>query len=573
VVHNSSCVKLLFRTTMEASSLLWRTAAWTGEFGDNYLQNTEIEGGFISPSVLQLHLRLEDIFVSKDTLLKIFGYEDPETFDEAKSLSSKLHRCYFYAAEIEKIQRNETDVDLEELIKSILSDLTDLSIGEYLVIPSGWLAVASGHFVAFVIQREVDSDQGETEVDRRRFTFTIVNTGDGLQFHSREFVTEDGTVKERARSFVLRRVCGYRLLDPSLIFFLLKQNLSSESFHGPRSIYDIVVMHLSGERLDDHDAPDGGDTPAPLKSIQKSGTCYFRGLNASVKFICEHIFGWDLQKTKRLMLALRCSYLVAAEGQLAEECARLQIERQESVQFSGLKSSPLLDSDVNLINLGLQQTARAVGKAVLRNHVDKSCLLLVEKVSDALHERVGKCLELSNRLGSSTLPCTLNWTPADAHLKTSKDRSVLKWPHFDLISTIGSVNTEPFAGVSVSTNPDLFADFIPLVPSNPRWTFESVESALKRAVKQISEERTKISQLGLGFGANRFYSIISCIEELVLKIIPTPCGYVQARAVGTGWNCVEKREILPQTYTQLSIMKLTGEIIRNYLVCFINKMR
>lgn len=552
---------------MEVSSLLWRTAAWTGEFGDNYLQNTEIEGGFVSPSVLQLHLRLGDIFASKDTLLKIFGYEDQETVGNAEVLTGKIHRCYFYATEVEKIQRGDADADLEDLIKTILSDLTDLSVGQYLIIPSGWLAVASAHFVAFIIQREVDFDQGTTDVDRRRFTFTVVNTGEGLQFHSRDFVTDDGTTKERARSFVLRQVCGYRLLDPSLIFFLLKQNLSSQSYHGPRSIYDVVVMHLAGERLDDHDAPDGGDMPAPLKSVQKSGTCYFRGLNASVKFICENIFGWNLQKTKRLMLALRCAYLVAAEDQLTEECVRLQTEQQRSLPFNSLKSPALLDSDVNLINLGLQQTARAVGKAVLRNHVDQSCLLLVEKVAESLRERMAKYLELSDRLGSSNMPGTLNWAVADAHLNTSNDRSLLKWPHFELISSIGSVDTEPFAGVSVSTNPDLFADFMPQVPSGPLWTFEDVELALKRAVKQVREERSKISQLGLGFGANRFYSIISCIEELVLKIVPTPCGYVDARAVGIGWNSVEKRGVLPVMSLQQSVMKLAGELIRNYLVC------
>ena len=185
--------------------------------------------------------------------------------------------------------------------------------------------------------------------------------------------------------------------------------LMPDNIHGPRSVYEVVLMHLAGDRLNDclKPAPEGDDHHhGPLQTPQRAGTCYFRSINACIKYVARRIFHWDVSKTKRLMLALRCSYLLAAEKHLstispdtptltvvpvrADASDVDSISRRCGPDLLEVLTAPeLIDADVHMIRLGAQQTIRAAGKAVLRGHIDEVCSyygLIHQFSSHQMHE-------------------------------------------------------------------------------------------------------------------------------------------------------------------------------------------
>ena len=83
------------------------------------------------------------------------------------------------------------------------------------------------------------------ELDIMRYSFTIVNTGEGADYHVEGKFNMDGKSKDMIRAgFTLKSVHGYRLLDPSLIFFMMKPMMHPESINGARSVYEVILMHL-----------------------------------------------------------------------------------------------------------------------------------------------------------------------------------------------------------------------------------------------------------------------------------------------------------------------------------------
>ena len=59
------------------------------------------------------------------------------------------------------------------------------------------------------------------------------------------------------------------------------------------------------------------------------------------------------------------------------------------------------------------------------------------------------------------------------------------WPRFELLASIGNVDTEIFAGVTVAAPTDLYADLIAYKPQGSEWAFSDVLSALQVACIQV----------------------------------------------------------------------------------------
>ena len=75
-----------------------------------------------------------------------------------------------------------------------------------------------------VVRREDDSrgDHASDSLDRK-FTFVTCNTGQGLNYHASSGTAADGRPKGTARaSLALAGVPGWRILDPSFLFMLLR---------------------------------------------------------------------------------------------------------------------------------------------------------------------------------------------------------------------------------------------------------------------------------------------------------------------------------------------------------------
>ena len=280
---------------------------------------------------------------------------------------------------------------------------------------------------------------------------------------------------------------GYRLLNPSLIFFLIKPLVTREKVNGPSSIYEVVIPHLKCLSSESTVSPD--DVHGPFQTPQRAGTCYFRSINATVKFISHKIFKLERGVVKRLMLSLRCSYLDCAIEQLNGINSAANPSGPNLEKPKDLSAFPLLDGDAFMIKLGAQLTVRAAGKAILRSHIDQTSLSIVEqRVQNLLEALSAAAVRLGTPSASSgggaPLPPLLRWTAGDLTLPGAAKATL--WPRFDLLANLGRKDVEAFVGITTSSPAELFTNLLPYEPKSFRWRFADVEAALVLANKQVT---------------------------------------------------------------------------------------
>lgn len=257
----------------------------------------------------------------------------------------------------------------------------------------------------------------------------------------------------------------------------------------------------------------------PLQTPQRAGTCYFRSINATLKFISRKIFHWDVAKTKRLMLTLRCAYLKAAEKQLNDIPGTASPPRATTALVMGtplveeLQAPDIIDADAYFIRLGAQQTTRAAAKAVLRGHIKSPSVdrvvATVDSLLHALHQAANRVGFPEIASGQIPLPPKLGWTAKNALISDPEHiKDATLWPHFNLLATLGRMDTEVFAGSAAALRSNMFINLIAYKPGSKTnteqlpssstaamqdfrsedtcWTFEDVEAALALANEQVS---------------------------------------------------------------------------------------
>ncbi len=547
---------------------LVRCGAFAGLFGDAHLADTELEGGFIAPALVGVADALERI--RRDAQLC-------ELLAAPAALPAPAR-----LAEAVDALRGAADIAAhfvaggEEAAVScalrLIGSLTATELGAYCILPGGWSHPSGGHAIVYVVRREADAG-GASELARRRYTFTIVNTGAGLQYHaSREARRRgDGSVdpepkRMHQQGLAVTGVPGWRLLDASFIFMLLRLPALCDASNGPGVVYETLLTHLAGDApLAAVAAADAAGRTGPWASPQRAGFCFSRAVFAALRYVAPTVWGWDAAPVKRLMLVHRLAWLTPAT---------VELERAARDVAAG---APDLDrptsSDLAFALLAARQCARAACKALVRQHLSDAGFGAADAIIRAGLARVwtaasvlGVCVPGLEGAGESSAdhgeqsplrscaPPALEWSVqhdcgggGGGSSSMLLDRVVGLWPRWELVARLARIAAPaPLQGPS----DDRRAFFGPEVPASGRavlsialpptaatvdrtFTLRDVERAVSDAAGNVTKLHS-IADTGAAAAAQHF--VIACVEQCIHRTCPMPrperpgCWSDQARA-------------------------------------------
>jgi hypothetical protein len=229
---------------------IWRSDAFVGEFADCFVAGTDLEGGNIGTS-LKLFLPIAREVVRKGPSDRLFLTVIPR-------LLSLLEQCAELADEMQAIRLLPAATQADKFIAFLAKFqalLKNLKAGTSLVFPVFWVTSSiSAHVLLCVVEA------GSTDSS---WTFTIVNTGDGVLHRERlmplcrywltpyvRVVADPGQPEgfpkiKRRTALRLTGVAKERLVDEATLFALLRPAFVASSEHCS-AMYNIVFTHIAG---------------------------------------------------------------------------------------------------------------------------------------------------------------------------------------------------------------------------------------------------------------------------------------------------------------------------------------
>lgn len=277
--------------------------AFAGEFGDVFIENTDIEGGQFP--------------IAADTLLAILkSFLNPSHGENWRSKLTNFEQSHFdrlfriidnvqYASELGKEMRpGQENSSTLSLIQRIVSDISALAINDRIIIPGGWTNLGGGHAIVYIIERSSDS----------KFSFTVCNTGEGLGYHPMLGASLSGHKAKYKTAMFVGEIDENRVTSPDVWFMILRLKLHPSKHNEPKLFYEVILPHLAGVSVheiveQDMDACGHWETP------QRAGTCFYRCTLSAIRYLMKKD-GFNQKQQKLLFYFVRKAYLAATEKQL-----------------------------------------------------------------------------------------------------------------------------------------------------------------------------------------------------------------------------------------------------------------
>lgn len=456
----------------------WRTGAFAGEFGDPFIKNTNLEGGYIAPAI--------DVLVksAKETLKKrspaYFGFSD----DDAVVLET-------VCKDLEGAAAMSRDLDskgyhqLNDFLANFVNKIRELQEGERFLFGGGWQSPTSGHAIMHAIQREKGSEKDVT------FSFTTLNTGSGIQFHPSN--QADYPKRKVRTAITIGSIPLKRMCDEAVWYVLFKQMTLSRKENGPAIVYQVVLPHLVGPNKSVLQAiKDTGDARSgDLETPQRSGTCYYRCVLCAFKYLLKRD-GFDRTMRKRATYFLRRAFLDATERDLRT-----------------IDPKTFTVSDLFMIRIACGQTSLSAAKLGKLG-------LSVDKMKD-VRGQVQSMLSFAAGLEPKEYLAIEN-----APLNLQGHTKLHPFVGFDCLAACEK-SVEHFAGTLTEAVPEMFVDLQPLTIGGASEK-SAFRHRLVRVVTHINEQcdklRARSSVTAISLSTHQICALIE--HNFTGGIVPLP---------------------------------------------------
>lgn len=144
-------------------------------------------------------------------------------------------------------------------------------------------------------------------------TFTVCNTGDGIEAHPS--ANDQYPDPARVRTAVsLEQVEMARVSDPATLFMLFQLQATAKNSHHKYAFYGVILPYIAGGPVGE--AIESSSKNGPFRTPQRSGTCYYRCVLATLKHLMVRN-GFDERAQKEVTYCLRLRYMLVALRQLS----------------------------------------------------------------------------------------------------------------------------------------------------------------------------------------------------------------------------------------------------------------
>lgn len=373
-----------------AAPVIWRRGSFVGLFADPFVKDSELEGGWLAPSISDftqalkvsrsrggygpgcITCSLRPVQRLSDGRVSFWSASDPQRADLAR-LAAKLEAAANLSVD-SALSRHAPEDHIWGFMSRFSADVRALAPGDFLLRPGGWRRRNGGHVIIFVILRHA----GDT------FSLAVCNTGGGTQYHPASSAAYPKGSKVRA-ALNIPDIPLTRLTSPAFLYMLAKMELVRREENSAESLYEVLLPYLAGGPLRDA-------TREPLakhgqfESVQRAGTCFFRCILTATRYVLSCLCGWPQPSVKVMFVAVRLAYLGAAAEHMRCMLARgpepFLVARGdgaggEAADISTLRSRiggcwddavllppTFTESDATLVSMACRQTATAVSKLV-----------------------------------------------------------------------------------------------------------------------------------------------------------------------------------------------------------------
>jgi hypothetical protein len=155
------------------TGLCWRSGAFAGEFGDVFIKDTNLEGGQVAPSIEYLaHLCETITLADRRSELTLFSDNDMSNvltiIDDLKK-AAKRDRVLDEIRAKRGASSSLNNVIYADLLQTFVTSLSELAVGQRVVISGGWSGESGGHAIMHCVEREQNG----------MYAIVTFNTGEG----------------------------------------------------------------------------------------------------------------------------------------------------------------------------------------------------------------------------------------------------------------------------------------------------------------------------------------------------------------------------------------------------------
>ena len=282
--------------------------AFAGEFGDNFIDGTDLEGGHTEASLSTVSWLLPQMLREQSGVLH--GVLEASEEVGVKRVGALLEEALEWGVALHDAH---TPVEYAGFLAKWMARVETIRAGpagECVLLPGGWCTNNGGHAIMHVLERSQRplGDGGE-------FIVVTLNTGQGVGHHPG---SSKWFPKEKRRTAIRLLADAERVVDPGVWFVLWQQMREWKGVHGPRVLYESLLPHLAGDvQLQDalRAAEASGVRQGEWETPQKTGTCYYRCVLCALRYLLRECAGLNRKKRKHVTLALRLQYLAVMRRQ------------------------------------------------------------------------------------------------------------------------------------------------------------------------------------------------------------------------------------------------------------------
>ena len=282
--------------------------AFAGEFGDNFIDGTDLEGGHTEASLSTVSWLIPQMLLEQRGVLD--GVLDASEEAGVKRVAALMEEALEWGVALHDAH---TPVEYAGFLTKWMDRVDTIlagAAGECVLLPGGWCTNNGGHAIMHALER-ADRPLG----DGGEFIVVTLNTGQGVGHHPG---SSKWFPKEKRRTAIRLLADAERIVDPGVWFVLWQQMREWKAVHGPSVLYESLLPHLAGDvQLQDalRAAEASGVRQGEWETPQKTGTCYYRCVLCALRYLLRERAGLDRKQRKHVTLALRLQYLAVMRRQ------------------------------------------------------------------------------------------------------------------------------------------------------------------------------------------------------------------------------------------------------------------
>ena len=285
--------RLLMITTAQAEYAegdrdpVWCSKAFYGEFGDNHLQDTTLEGGQTYESIPEMiavaneaidrYRNKPELSLFKDSHLKTFGLV----------LDKLSNACKTYWGPV-------CSDNFVRYLEDRSNEIKNLPVNDFALWCGGWMGTDGGHAIMYYIEK----------TSAKTVSFVVLNTGEGVGYHPG--AGSDKT--KRHTQYRINDIPIENITDTSWLYFLFRIQAFGHKDHEAKLFYEVILPALVQDSLCAATQKSGKDKYLVPETLQRSGVCYYRCILCATRYSMRRL-GLNQNQVKQMLHVIRRGFI------------------------------------------------------------------------------------------------------------------------------------------------------------------------------------------------------------------------------------------------------------------------